>query len=91
MSELPAKSQIPRPRTRDALQPGVYSVKPGDTVRIRDAAGDWYDAVADSCVEAGDKFPIVWVNSVGKDGRTMHRLPWPIDAVMVGKISERTP
>ena len=81
ISELPRDSQIPFGRSPEAFWPGVHDVVAGDPVRIRDATGDWHNAVADSRVESGHKFPILWVNTIGKDGRTVYRLPWPIDAV----------
>lgn len=73
-------TQIPRARSQEAFWSAVYDVVPGDRVRIRDAAGDWHDAEADSSVEQGHEFPILWVNATGKDG-SPYRLPWPIDAV----------
>jgi hypothetical protein len=53
-----------------------YRPKPGDPIRIQDASGDWHDATAASGVERGDKFPIVWVDTTGRDGKPC-RLPWP--------------
>jgi hypothetical protein len=80
MSELPRNSQIPYARSPEPFWPGVHGVVAGDPVRIRDAAGDWWDAIADSSVERGHKFPILWIKGVGKNGQP-YRMPWPIDAV----------
>lgn len=65
-----------------------HNVAPGDRVRIRDAYGEWHDAIADSSIEGthhggGRKvhdFPVIWVKSRGNDGK-MHRMPWPIEYV----------
>lgn len=80
MASLPQKTEIPRARSAEPLWAGVYDVAVGDPVRIRDATGDWHDAIADSRVERGYNFPILWVNSIGRNGEPC-RLPWPIDAV----------
>lgn len=82
MSEnIPSSAQIPRSRPTEVFWSGVYNVVAGDSVRIRDAAGDWHQAIADSGVERGHRFPILWVNTVGRNGQPC-RLPWPIEAVV---------
>lgn len=80
MTELPPSAQIPLGHSPDAFWPGVHNVAAGDPVRVRDAAGDWHDAIADSRVERGHKFPILWIKVTGRNGQPC-RLPWPIEAV----------
>lgn len=71
-----------------------YYPNTGESVRIQDASGDWYPAVAVSPVEgthATDPetgrqikihdFPVVWVDADGRDGK-LHRMPWPVGYVL---------
>lgn len=50
--------------------------KPGDPVRIQDARGDWYDAIADSSVEG-----------THRDGRKIH--DFPVVPQVIGKHSNQ--
>jgi hypothetical protein len=65
----------------------------GDKVRVRDHAGEWHDAVADSPVEGTHTydygrrparsrkihdFPVVWVRFRQGKG---NRIPWPAEHV----------
>ncbi len=54
------------------------NVRVGDRVKVLDAFGVWRDATADSEVEPGHKFRIVWVIV---DGWPDDRMPWPVDSV----------
>lgn len=56
----------------------------GSALRVRDASGDWLDAVAVSVPEGeyvdGRKvhdFPVVWVRVMGVD----QTIPWPLTDV----------
>jgi hypothetical protein len=56
-------------------------IKPGDLLRVRDAAGDYHEMEALSGVEVtGHKFPIVWVNCPRYAGG-FSPMPWPVEAV----------
>ena len=56
------------------------SLHAGDRVEVIDAFGVWRDATADSEVELGYKFRIVWVVV---DGWPDDRMPWPVDSVQL--------
>jgi hypothetical protein len=54
------------------------NLRAGDRVKVLDAFGTWHDATADSDVEHGHKFRIVWVFV---DGWPDDRMPWPVDSL----------
>ena len=56
------------------------NLQAGDRVEVLDAFGVRRDATADSEVEFGHKFRIVWVYV---DGWPDDRMPWPADSVKV--------
>ena len=54
------------------------NLQAGDRVKVLDAFGTWRDATADSEVEPGHKFRIVWVYV---DGWPDDPMPWPFDSI----------
>lgn len=56
-------------------------VRAGQRVSVVDAFGTWHPATADSEIEPGSKFPIIWVHL---DEWPDERMPWPVESVNVG-------
>lgn len=65
----------------------MNNIQPGQRILVKTAGGDWIARVAASEIEAGDRFPIVWVckpeewQIAKSEQRDPEVMPWPADAI----------
>jgi hypothetical protein len=72
----------------------VAAIRPGNTVMVRTALGDWRQRRAVTGVELGDRFPVVWAcrpeewDAAQAEGRDPDAVPWPAEDVRLAEESE---
>ncbi len=70
------------------------AIRPGDTVMVRTAFGDWRQRRAVTGVEPGDRFAVVWAcrpeewDAAQAEGRDPDAVPWPAEDVRLAEEPE---
>lgn len=58
----------------------ALTIEPGTALLATDASGREFATRALSGVEAGHKFPIVWIECINRNG-VPDRVPWPVESL----------